>query len=388
MDSLGRYYTADLFSKLLINKLSTDNPTSILELGVGGGSLIKAALTRWENASYYAADVDQKSITKIKKELPFVNTFHIDTLSENVSEKLNIQHDSIDIAICNPPYLKLKNEICYNQLFEEANLSDCQQLKLLTTDIIFLAKNLQLVKKTGELGIILPDSLITGKEFERLRTAILKAHTLKGIIQLPESIFPKTEALTHILIIEKGTSSQKKTPLLLANSYGEIVDQIEVDNSNLINRMDFKFHSWNNTNGKRKESFTLGSINASIERGSLPHSELKGLKDEYLHTTNIIHKKSNLSPLSSKRRSKKYRFTQKGDILLTRVGSIGKLSMIAKGHTLFSDCLYRIRVSQEWRQKVWESLCSEKGQSWLKANSHGVCAKVISKRDLSKFPIS
>ena len=85
----------------------------------------------------------------------------------------------------------------------------------------------------------------------------------------------------------------------------------------------------------------------------------------------------------------KYLLTERGDILLARVGRgcIGKVCMIGRGRVPVSDCVYRIRVAKKHRTKIWDAFVSEAGQKWLKANAHGVCAKVISKKDLYKFPI-
>lgn len=389
MDKLGRYYTADTFSNLLVNQFSIDEPRSIIDLGVGGGSLIKAALNRWEEASYYVVDVDKTSILKIQNELPFVNSFHLNTLKEEVSVKLSLEKGDIDIAICNPPYLKIQNKISYDFLFEEANLLDCKQLKILTSDVIFLAKNLQLLRKHGEVGIILPDSLITGKEFIPLRNAILKEHNLKAIIELPEKIFTKTEALTHILLIEKNGFTNKKSPLYLANKLGQIIDEIEVDKDSLFERMDFKYHSWKKKTKFSKEHKLLGDLKVEIKRGNFTHKDLKATNDYFIHTTGIINKKVNQSLKNTFNVNNKCLFTQKGDILLARVGRgcTGKVCMISRGKVPISDCVYRIRVSKKYRMKVWNSLVSTEGQSWLQAVSHGVCAKVISKKDLFKFPL-
>jgi type I restriction-modification system DNA methylase subunit len=391
MDKLGRYYTTDVFSNLLIKQFTNESPKSIIDLGVGGGSLIRAAVKRWIKTSYYAADIDKTSINKIKKELPFVNTFHLDTLKENISSKLNIKNNSIDIAICNPPYsIVAKDKDNYNPLFDKAQLGKCKQLKILTSDIIFLAKNLQLLKKSGEIGIILPDSLLTGKEFELLRYSILDSHNLKGIIELPEKIFAKTEALTHILIIEKSNQSKSSVPLFLADKKGKIIDQVDVNKESLSERMDFKFHLWKkNVLKKRKTFLTLGKIKAEIKRGNFTHKILKKTCNSYIHTTNIENCNSKQEVEFHKSKNIKCFEAEQGDILIARVGRgcIGKVCMIKKGKAVISDCVYRIRVPNKYRKKVWIALTSLNGQKWMKANSHGVCAKVISKKDLLNFPI-
>lgn len=75
-----------------------------------------------------------------------------------------------------------------------------------------------------------------------------------------------------------------------------------------------------------------------------------------------------------------------GDILISRVGKrcIGKVVMVKRGYIPFSDCIYRLEVP-EYIDKSFNSLITKRGQSWLQAYAHGVCAKVISKADLLKF---
>ncbi|MBS7565304.1 hypothetical protein KHS38_12900 [Mucilaginibacter sp. Bleaf8] len=68
-----------------------------------------------------------------------------------------------------------------------------------------------------------------------------------------------------------------------------------------------------------------------------------------------------------------------GDILMARVGKgcVGRIGRVNKGSILLTDCVYRIRVANDYQDIVWNSLKSEDGQKWLDANIHGVCSKVI-----------
>ena len=390
MDLLGRYYTQDLFSSLLVKQLTLNSPQRVLELGVGGGALLKAAIHRWKNAKFYAADIDKQAIRKINKELPFVKIKYANSLNTNLPEKLMLLDRSIDIAICNPPYMKEDSKKKYVGLFNESGLMECLKLQRVTSDIIFLAQNLRLLKVNGQLGIILPDTLITGHDFQILRNSILSNHSVKGIIELPEKIFPKTEAKTHILIIEKSNSLINNVPLYIASQNGQCIDQIEVSIDELGHRMDYTFHKWNQAAKTNKRKVRLESIGCEIKRGSFTHAELKVMKRKYVHTTNL----NNFSTVTGykaipSKALRKYTLAAKGDILIARVGRgcMGKASIVQVGTILISDCVYRIRVAPEFRDTVWKSIISNEGQGWFKANRHGVCAKVISKKDLLNFPI-
>lgn len=385
MDSLGRFYTQELYSTLLVNRLSTALPSTVVDLGVGDGSLIRAASKRWNQAKYIAADIDRKSVSSINRNLPFVKIFNANSLSTNIDKKLEISVGSVDVAICNPPYLQLKADKKFFDLFDQASLKDCIKLKCLTSDIIFLAQNIRLLKADGELGIILPDSLLTGHEFQLFRKSLVENHSIKSIIELPANIFPKTEAKTHILILEKSGNTSNQISLFKTDKDGSCVDAIDVCPSRLEKRMDYSFHKWN-AGLSHKSQMKLSEITSDIRRGSLTHAELKQLEVPFIHTTNMLDKLE-MSAKYNKIGNSNLATARKGDILVARVGRgcIGKVSLVRSGNILISDCVYRIRVPKVYRDKVWRVLKSQRGQEWFKANCHGVCAKVISKADLLNF---
>jgi type I restriction enzyme M protein len=100
MDPLGRFYTQDLFSNLLIQNIENEEPEKILELGVGRGALLKAAYNRWTEAEYFAADIDPYSMDHVSKNMPFVNLYEVNSLSNNIEQSLFLNKSTIDIAIC------------------------------------------------------------------------------------------------------------------------------------------------------------------------------------------------------------------------------------------------------------------------------------------------
>jgi tRNA1(Val) A37 N6-methylase TrmN6 len=389
MDSLGRFYTSEPFASLLIEQFGTISPLNIVELGVGRGSLLRAALLRWSNANYFAADIDVESVDKVNREFSFVNIIQTNGLSSNIDKKLKIKVNSIDVAFCNPPYLKIKNRKAYSNLLDIASLNECNNLPFLTSDIIFLAQNLRLLKPMGELGIILPDSLITGHNFRLFRKSILTNHLIKGIIELPEKIFPKTDARTYILILIKGSSTVRETPLYIANKDGMCLEKIEISPSKLIERMDFSFHKYQSKFVKSSSLRDLSSLGAEIKRGHFTHNQLKNISSNFVHTTNLQNFQKLDFGNNIDEQNENSTYAMEGDILLSRVGrNVGKVSYVNSGRILISDCIFRIRLSKENVDLVWTALISLEGQRWLQSIAHGVCAKVVSKIDLLRFPIN
>lgn len=378
MIQYSQYYTDSIFSELLIDEIKVQNPNIVLDLGIGEGSLTQAALKKWTKASFIAIDIDKKNCTKIQKEQPHIQALNIDALSHKLSEIIKINLGSVDVAICNPPYKKINNSKRLCTLFNKAGLPQCKKLKTISTDIIFLANNLAMLKNNGYLGIIIPDGIATRKDLQVLRDDIIKNHTIQHIIQLPDKIFAKTEARTHILILTKGNYNKRDVKISVANYDGICIDSIVVRKELLIERMDFSYIKWIHSHGIIRQNT---NIPISIYRGSLSYKEIKDMELPCFHTTHYKESDGNF-PYNQYKIG--WRVAEKGDILLARVGKrcVGNVLRVQSGKVLFSDCIYKIRVSEDKQEYLFEYLISNEFKEWVKVFSHGVCSLVISKSDL------
>lgn len=388
METRGQYFTAQSVSDMMVSMFHQDTPNRVIDLGVGHGSLLYAAYNRYNKADFYAADIDKKVISKISERLPFVNALHIDGLSKGLSKQMKLKIGSVDIAVCNPPYFRLEKTTELKDLFNKVGLKNSTKLIKFTSDIVFLAQNLQMLKKGGELGIILPDSAFTGHEFAGLREDLLTNHNIRGIIQLPDKIFKKTEARTHILLMEKCGSIQKRIPIYQSDFSGNIGEAVSISADDLLYRMDHSYYAWKELNKYSDDIMTLGDLNVEIKRGHKTKKYLQKKDIPFFHTTSFsasIKTKSNLknSPVFDDI------FAEPGDILIARVGKrcIGKVTMVNSGKQVISDCVYRVRAPEKYRNRIFRELISGKGQQWLRVIAHGVCAQVISKKDLLRFPL-
>lgn len=387
MDALGRFYTKDFISNLLVNNLISSSPKKILDLGIGDASLTIAAYNRWQNALFFATEIENHKVIEIENNLTFVKVYNCDSLKPDLSKTLNIRFGSIDVAICNPPYTSIKDKDQYKKLFCDAECIELLQLKRLTSEIIFFAHNLTLLKNNGELGIIVSDSLVTGKEYSLFREILLKRYDLRSIIQLPDKIFSKTEARTHILFLSKAKSSSNTCSLYYSDLDGKLSNKIDIQKSSLVDRMDFQFHFYLKT--KFVSSITLKDIDAVIKRGSFTNKELKNMNVPSFHSNNFnLH--DSIITFNEKVNKKHSIYSAKfGEILLCRVGKrcVGRLAFIEFGSVVISDCVYKISVNKKYQKVVWDSFTSQEGKDWLSAYAHGVCSQVISKSDLLNFPI-
>ena len=387
MEPLGRFYTSEAISGLLVSKFHQDSPRNVIDIGVGDGSLLNAAYNRWKNAIFYAADIDPESIAKISVKLPFVRLRHIDGLSPGLDKKLNLKVDSVDVAICNPPYLRIKNSPQTMSMLKEAGLVHSLRLKRLTSDIVFLAQNLALLKEGGELGIILPDSIFSGHEFICLREDIITYNKPNAIIQLPDKIFHKTEARTHILLLEKGGKSSPGMPLYRSNERGELEEPLYISKEEAVQRMDYSYYRWKNRQKRTDHYSCLGDLGVEIKRGRSSKKVLLAAGIKFFHTSsfpasNPVVELENISIPGEI-------MVEPGDILVSRVGKrcIGRVALVESGTMVISDCVYRLRVPAKYREIIWKALVSPGGKKWLEAHAHGVCSRCLSKKNLLTFPI-
>jgi tRNA1(Val) A37 N6-methylase TrmN6 len=387
MDMLGRYYTADAISALLIDNLETKAPHTILDLGVGDASLTRAAYAKWSTAKYFGTEIEQHKANLIKKRLTFLKVFKYDTLLPNASNKLKVKFGTIDIAICNPPYIPIENKKKYYRLFKTIGCDNFRLLKRITSEIVFLAHNLKLLKEDGELAIIVSDSIVTGKEFQIFRETILKEFDVRRIIQLPDKVFNKTEARTHILFISKAKSFTDFCEILMSNERGILSEKLLVKKDELAFRMDYKFFN------DRVEHIpglkTLSDIGATIKRGNFSYKELKESGIQFFHSIHLNESKPQIIFTNTVSETRLDYAAIKGDILMCRVGKgiVGRVAIIKAGNIIHSDCIYRIRVDKKYQKIVLNSLKSVNGKRWLHAYAHGVCSQVISKSDLLNFPL-
>lgn len=391
--NLAAHYTIPSAASFLISRIQSSEVSSILDLGAGYGSLLKAANSKWPNSKIYAFEVDSARFNELQSNYQNSNVdIDIQKADVNKGELEKIKPGTIDVAVCNPPYLSFPPNIEYKELLESVDLKLSKKLPRLTTDIIFLAQNLKCLKEGGELGIILPDSILTSQNFSLLRQDLIQNHSISEIIQLPDKIFSGIEARTHIMLLRRGKSTCPKVSLKLAavkEAEIEIVNSIEIDCEQLYTRMDYNYWNWRTNIKIKKKSTTLGDIDAEIIRGSVGYKECRESQMPFFHTTNFIQNKNQRAYFSTKIQEDKYRTIKYGDILLSRVGKrcVGRVAIVRKGSCVLTDCVYRIRIPKKFRESAFNALASSQGQQWLKAHAHGVCAQVISKRDLLNFPI-
>lgn len=399
-DHLGRYYTADRISQLLIEQLPIQNSGVLLDLGSGEGALSVAASAKWTNIELVTVDVDHNASNVLAKRLKdggFRGVHHYlphDALCSDLHLKLLERAvGPISVAICNPPFLIPKWRKEYGHILEDAGFSgSLPAITSIDAAALFLAQNLRFLAEGGSLGIIVPDSLACAEKYLGFRTSLLQNYDLLHAIRLPRGSFLGTDALAHIFVISKRQPSRSLIRLSSLNSDGQL-QTIDVARDFAVRRLDYAFHAAEMTT--TGTGLRLKDVVISVLRGSFNSAEVRASSSFILHTTDInagIH--ANWIDFD-KHRYQPNRFVdnaviaEPGDLVLGRVGrnATEKIIGIAKGRVALSDCLYRLRIEPEHREQVLRVIASENGKHWLKMRSYGVAASQITKTDLLNLPL-
>lgn len=385
MRSFKQFFTPQKYSQLMIEELNYLQPSRIIDLAIGGGSLLKEAIIKWGNAKYFGNDIDKNCCNKICQDYPTIQCFNEDIFKYSTIDKLVPKTKPIDLCLGNPPFDLITQNKSTKKILKFFNLEKTYNSEKIPAELIFILQCLRIVSDNGTIALILPDGFFVNRYLRQFRQFLIENYNIEKIVELPNNIFTQTEAKTHILILKKALP--KNVNILLSsidNNKNIFITKIEA-----INRMDYNYYAnsiqYNNCK-------CISNLDIEVLRGK-PKYKLNDIDAKHiLHTTNFSEGNIFSNRLRSETKLLKYkeRLAKPGDIIIARVGSycLGKIGLVVKGYFVATDCVFIIRVQDEnIRKNIFNSLKSAFGQNWIKANSKGVAAKHITLEDIKKFPL-
>jgi type I restriction enzyme M protein len=394
--TLNRFYTRRSVGELLTDQLAHLNPSSVVDLGAGEGSLSISVAKYWPNADILTVDLD----------LDCTSPLHLNIMNAGATGHLHKVHDVFDpklpnaigrsnyfdLAVCNPPFFRPEWRRDFARILQEANLADaCPSTSDASAEIIFLAQNLRLVRDGGALAMIAPDGMITGWKTRPLRRTLMAQQQIDCVVQLPPHSFHDTEARCFVLMLTKQVSQTEQVKLLRYDVTTGLSDPFYVSIDEAEQRLDYDYHIANRPRGKRL--VTLRQLGADIKRGSVSTVEARNAEFPIFHTTDYdnlsggeIRLESSLPPTVGKRLVT----VAPGDILMARVDRKlhKKVAIVVTGEAALTDCVYRVRLPKESQQLAFRALRSLEGASKLLAISKGVSARLLGKADLLDMPLA
>lgn len=402
-DPWGRYYTSPEVSRSLIERISVPKPKLVLELGSGSGALCAAAASRWQDARLITVDTDKCASKRPSAHSPgrYAQHSHFvhDALDQNLPSKVGLRLGTVDVAVCNPPYIRPRWRAGFGSILEDAGLSGAlTSLHDAGADLLFLAQNLRLLRRKGKLGLILPDGLVTAERFAGVRRVLLRQHLIEQVVQLPRGVFKGTEAQTYLAVLSKMAGETDQLTLREMGPDGQVSSAVDVPQELAAKRMDYSFHAQASSGQRLKGGYRrmlLGDALTDLIRGSICSSEIEGFPTPVFHlgdfakpagenAIRIVPKRFTLSDRAAKMVSQNARLAWPGDILLARVGRNlqDRLALVVHGPCVISDCIFALRATDEHRERLYMFLDSDGGRHLLAASAHGVAARFLSKRNL------
>lgn len=398
-DPLGRYYTNSLVGQTLVREMNLSKPNLVVDLGTGDGSLSAEAAQIWTSARFITVDID-KSITKINnhrlKEIN-VDHFEFDVLNSKLHQRIGLDLESVDGAICNPPYIRPRWREDFAEILEDAGLSGIlPSIKDVGADVLFIAQNLRLLRQSGRLGLILPDGIIAGQKYSKLRNTLINQHKIERIIELPRRIFRKTDAKAHIMILTKNGQSDETIAVERMDVDGSLSKRIQVSIDQAISRADYTYIE-SQQSQETHSRVQLNNIYEALTRGQLSSVQIRKSNINIFHSTDFPNVNTKIYPCipdkfilkKSPETSLKTTIAKAGDILICRVGRNleEKICFVPNGYVALSDCVYKLQLAKHHTETVLNFLCSQDGRNQLKALTHGVGAKFLSKNDILSLMI-
>ncbi|MFY0678398.1 MAG: SAM-dependent DNA methyltransferase [Neptuniibacter sp.] len=385
--NLGQYFTPTLIAQSLVEQFTLPIK-QVLELGAGEGSLGKALIHSHPNATYIGVEKDPETAQKCQNSLIDQKIITADVLNESHEAWLN-DIDTVDTILGNPPFIETNLTLNTSALLSRQFPGFKLRTKKARAELLFLAHSLNKLKLNGQASFILPEIFFTSEIYRDFRRSLLLNFSDISVLELPETIFQGIEVNTCILSFTKTKSKNSSVWLGKLDASGLITHRLKINVENAITRMDFNFHNLLSTKGFDPENniVTLQSIGTMLKRGSGSKTAIKDKALHYFHTTSFP--KSSQSIRLGNQRVDHFRYAEAGDILIPRVGSrcLEKQVLVESGQRTITDCIYQLKVPEQYIDQVLRTLDSDFGKAWRKHNAKGSCAKYLTNSSLLHMPL-
>lgn len=383
---LGQFMTPTPLANLVARELGACD--AVIDFAVGDGSLLKAVSERLENrVQLFGFDVDKRMVAASRAALGNATVRHSDGLrarvfTNQISGRLGI--------VGNPPFTS--NGIDASGWVQKAFPDIKGKKGVDRAEIQFLARALVLGRQAAaRVVLVMPIGFADGDTYRQIRASLMRHYRLIKCIEITGTPFQDTEARTVVLVIDAASTGAGATEISEFDSDSKKTVRIAKETLLPGTRLDARFHKVQRL-GAESVSVQLKDLKVSITRGLFSRKEAELQRVIALHTSDLA--KASAGKLSAKSGLNsddlaRHVVAKKGDILLPRTGSRVSWSpvVLQAGRAPITDHVFRIRAPSAVRDVVYRSFLHPSFIMWLNGVSKGVCATVLTKRELLEMPV-
>tara|TARA_R110002051_G_scaffold201693_1_gene268484 strand:+ start:20206 stop:21285 length:1080 start_codon:yes stop_codon:yes gene_type:complete len=233
MKDWSKYYTPKPVANSIISMLPQEfNPTKVIDICVGSGNFLDAALRQWKDVKAIGIDI---SLNEINKEDKY--TLHqMDALDlELLTKTIKKNNKEVKVVLANPPFGKLENAEKYSNKKNSHNLIHTEAVRIKRIEALMLVSNLKLLNIGDYFGAILPENFFTSLRLFQFKEMFINEFT-DIIIGEKEKYFNSSEVKTRIFIGKYIGSKKKKSQKIQSKTFNKSNYKLHrgIDNSKLF----------------------------------------------------------------------------------------------------------------------------------------------------------
>ena len=389
---LGQYMTPSHIADFIACQLP---PTTkaVVDLAAGDCALLSAVYAKNPRTAICGFEIDARVLAASKQNLPAAGLINADGLTTSIS-KFRLPATNVAV-VGNPPYTEMMPTDSTQYLVTAAFPGISGKLGAKRSELYFLARSLLVAKATkGVVAIVMPIGFADGDIYTQYRKALMTEYAIRRAVELPAQTFSATEARTILLIIDTAVAGSTEVEI---SRYSQQDGEPRIVYRGSLapgQRLDARYHEGQLRVPRNLP--TIGELGVTVVRGRVSRKEAATLKLDVVHTSNLRQAKRGNLHLPEMRqepdiisKGTEPIIAEAGDILLPRTGSRVNWTpvVVRSGTGAITDHVFRIRVPKRCRSAVIASFRHPSFSSWLESISKGVCATVLTKRELLSMPL-
>lgn len=178
------FYTSVDLAEILINHIGYKQINSVVDFCVGGGELLRAAKSKWNNVQCYGTDISDLAISSLKLLHPDWKIETCDFLSQESRDSAEVLKDKkFDLILLNPPFT-CKGSTIHKVVFDDKTFT-------VSTAMLFLVEAIKYLENEGEIFAILPISVAYSQKDKKIREYLTKNYGLSILEERDKQSFRK-----------------------------------------------------------------------------------------------------------------------------------------------------------------------------------------------------